>query len=167
MANYVSQIIKTVFSNGVHMCLHWLCLVKCHPSFYFIFELILTIVLPTCTFCSATILTLRLDLYTMNLSSFSLSKLRFINTLISDTHCSISDNISVRQSYFLIVIYSCVSSAYDWCSIPKRWMMSDTGLVYKQYIICPRTEHCGTPNYSSCLSDSVALICIRCSLSDK
>ena len=53
-----------------------------------------------------------------------------IRTLISDTHCSISDNLLAKQSCFLIVTLSCVSSAYEWYNSLKRWTMSDTGLVY-------------------------------------
>ena len=45
--------------------------------------------------------------------------------------------------------------------------MSDTGLVYKQYEICPKTESCLTPKVSYSSADSITLIFTSCSIGEE
>ena len=60
-----------------------------------------------------------------------------------------------------------MSSTYEWYDKPKRRIMSETGLVYKQYRLGPSTEPWGTPNVSFFVSDRTPFMLTHWVLSDK
>ena len=66
--------------------------------------------------------------------------------MICGTQSSTSDNLSTNiLTSYIITMYICMLTAYQWGSKQNISMMSDAGVAYKQYKIGRSTVPWGTP----------------------